>query len=76
MSLLQEYSLIHYAASKLPTHRTAIRLSAQQNTACIIMDVRESSITIGVSIGDFILKQLHLDQPTNLQNQDIPIVFL
>ena len=36
------------------------------------MHVRDSSITIGVRNGDFILKQLQLHCPTNLQNHDIP----
>jgi hypothetical protein len=36
------------------------------------MHVRDSSITIGVSNGDFILKHLQLDCPTNLKNHDIP----
>jgi hypothetical protein len=34
--------------------------------------LRESSIPVGISNGDFILKQLQLDCPTNLQNHDIP----
>lgn len=53
-------------------HKIAIRPSAQQNTACVIMHVRDSSITIGVSNDDFILKKLQLDHPSNLQNHDIP----
>jgi hypothetical protein len=60
------------AACTQNCHKIAIRLSAQQNTACVIIHVRDSYITTVVSNGDFVLKPLQLDRPTNLQNHDIP----
>jgi hypothetical protein len=51
-------------------------LSPKQNIACLITYARDSSITVGVSNGDFVLKQLQIGLPTKLTKPWHPCIFL